>query len=476
MFEDAEETIMAKSNATTTKKIKDVDQPTPTKQESTFNFDELFFSVTDPKSTITFANELFVRISRYEPQDIIGQLHKLIRHPDMPRAVFNIFWDYLQADKPVAAYIKNLAKDGSYYWVMALAFPCNGGFLSKRLKPGSPLFDKITHFYSQTLAYQQKQEQTIGKRKAMEKSREYLLGLLQEEGFANYDEFMWNALQQEMHHREDCLSDTGQSTAAQGEQQEAPPVLYELESVLRKLVMSLENLKNIHTSLVSHSDYILELARSILLLSLNAQIGSSKLHQEDIALSVIAEKMGSQSTHGEEKLLEMKENIQQLSDLIRKLNFDIISSKLQVEMTIDFLNNHSSRSNVSQASSLTSDQAVELLYEAFMPRLEVISEGIGQLPDYLKNLLADVNEIERLLLVLRFIHTTGKVEIARLQDNTGSFKTTFQNLIQEVETAQGHLDTLSDLVQKHEKTGIMYKDLKKKLKTFISTLNKNQPI
>lgn len=66
-----------------------------------------------------FSNEVFVRISCYKHNEIIGQLHKLIRHPD----------------KPVAAYVTNLAKGGSYYWVVELAFSCIGGYISIRLKP-----------------------------------------------------------------------------------------------------------------------------------------------------------------------------------------------------------------------------------------------------------------------------------------------------------------------------------------------------
>ena len=116
-------------------KIKDIKTPTPINQESPFKIEELFFSITDPKSNIVFANDVFVRISKYDEQ--------VIRHPDMPRSVFYIFWEYLLANKPVAAYVKNMAKDGSYYWVMALAFPCKGGYLSIRLKPSSPLFKKV---------------------------------------------------------------------------------------------------------------------------------------------------------------------------------------------------------------------------------------------------------------------------------------------------------------------------------------------
>ena len=83
-------------------KIKDFDSPEPINRESRFDYNELFFSITDPKSTITYANDVFVRISKYDVDEIVGQLHKLIRHPDMPRSVFYEFWNHLKNDQPVA--------------------------------------------------------------------------------------------------------------------------------------------------------------------------------------------------------------------------------------------------------------------------------------------------------------------------------------------------------------------------------------
>ena len=52
---------------------------------------------------------------------------------------FRLLWDNLLAGLPVAAYVKNMAADGSHYWVMACVVPCGDGFLSVRLKPTSPL-------------------------------------------------------------------------------------------------------------------------------------------------------------------------------------------------------------------------------------------------------------------------------------------------------------------------------------------------
>ncbi|WP_409029071.1 PAS domain-containing protein [Gracilimonas sediminicola] len=457
----------------TTEKIKDLKKPVPVNQESPFTFEELFFSVTDPKSNITYANEVFVRISKYEKEEVIGQLHKLIRHPDMPRSVFNIFWDHLNASKPVAAYVKNMAKDGSYYWVLALAFPCKGGYLSIRLKPGSELFNTVKECYAKTLQFEKRKEQQLGdKKKAMEESRAFLLNLLKKEGFADYREFMWNALQKEMSYRESILSQGMSEEKKKTEKHIVPPVLVKVETILSELVLGLENLQNIHNALIGHSDYILKLARSILLLSLNAQISSSKLDQDDMLLSVVAEKMGEQSVDGEKRLINMKENIHHLSDLIAEMNFEIISSKIQVEMTIDFFKELEKRKFEKEISLIKSDEVINLLYDAFMPRLDVISKGIGKVPAYLRDLMNGVKDIERFLLVLRFIHITGKVEVARMNDDANSFSTTFQDLVNEIETADSHLRELNEVVSDNKDSGLMYTAYQERLTNLIANIDR----
>ena len=106
----------------------------PCDRESPFEIDELFFSTTDRKGVITFGNDVFVRVSGHPRERLIGAPHNVIRHPDMPRAVFRLLWDYVLAGRSVVAYVKNMAADGAYYWVLALVTPIRGGFLSVRLK------------------------------------------------------------------------------------------------------------------------------------------------------------------------------------------------------------------------------------------------------------------------------------------------------------------------------------------------------
>lgn len=452
------------------KKIKDIDSPTPTNRESRFEYDELFFSITDPKSTITYANDVFIRISKYEVDNIVGQLHKIIRHPDMPRSVFFEFWEHLQQNKPVAAYIKNMAKDGSFYWVMALAFPCEGGYLSVRLKPGSELFNEVKDIYKKVLNHEKDQEGITDKKSAMQSGHDLLISELKKHGFSSYDEFMWSALQSEMENRESNLDSDGKDRHRTDDY--IPDELLEMEKILRELVSALGQLRQIHTSLVGHSDYILKLSRSVLLLSKNAQISSSKLDQQDRSLSVVAEKMGEQSMDGETHLIEMQKNIFKLSELIGVLNFNIISSKLQAEMTKYFLIEINEDNQAAAEQLIPQGKALMLLYDAFIPKIDEISSDLGQLPEALKQLLTGVREIERFLLVLRFIHIKGKVEIARMNDESNSFSNTFQELIDEVNSAEQRLEKLGDIIRTHEKTGALYAGYRGRLAELGSRLKK----
>ena len=81
--------------------------------------DELIISRTDLKGIITYANETFARISGYEPEELIGKPHNILRHPDMPKAIFKELWETIESGHIWRGYVKNMRKDKGYYWVYA---------------------------------------------------------------------------------------------------------------------------------------------------------------------------------------------------------------------------------------------------------------------------------------------------------------------------------------------------------------------
>lgn len=99
----------------------------PTGVERAFDPDEIIVSKTDPRGHITYADEVFIRVSGYDEDELYGKPHNLIRHPDMPRAVFSLAWERLEAGQEILAYVVNLAKDGGHYWVLAYMTPTMDG-------------------------------------------------------------------------------------------------------------------------------------------------------------------------------------------------------------------------------------------------------------------------------------------------------------------------------------------------------------
>ncbi|MGR3395606.1 MULTISPECIES: PAS domain-containing protein [Rhodobacterales] len=163
--------------------------------EVPFDASNLFYSRTDERGVIIEGNSVFRRISGYGWTELKGAPHKLVRHPDMPKGVFHLYWERLKSGKQVAAYVKNRAKDGRHYWVLAVAWPIPGGYLSVRVKPNTELFANVREIYAEL----RRAENEEGVSPA--KSAEALLARLAEHGFEHYDAFMSAALSLELEER-----------------------------------------------------------------------------------------------------------------------------------------------------------------------------------------------------------------------------------------------------------------------------------
>ncbi len=101
---------------------------------------KLIVSRTDPSGIITHANRAFIEMSGYSREELLGVNHYILRHPDMPAVAFKDLWDTVTQGKKWQGYVKNLRKDGAYYWVKATVIPNirNGelvGYTSVRRKP-----------------------------------------------------------------------------------------------------------------------------------------------------------------------------------------------------------------------------------------------------------------------------------------------------------------------------------------------------
>jgi len=92
-------------------------RPLPLNREIRLNNRKIIVSKTDRYGKIQYVNDYFCEVSGYEEEEVIGMPHSILRHPDMPRAVFYLMWQSIQKGNNITAVVKNLAKSGEYYWV-----------------------------------------------------------------------------------------------------------------------------------------------------------------------------------------------------------------------------------------------------------------------------------------------------------------------------------------------------------------------
>lgn len=164
----------------------------PTGVENVLDDEELIVSKTDLKGRITYANDVFVRMAKYPHRELMGAPHSLVRHPDMPRCVFKLLWDTLEARQEIFAYVINLAKDGSHYWVFAHVTPTLDdrgnivGYHSNRRKPDRAPVEKVNPIYK---ALSAEEARHTNAKDGMRASFGMMVELLKKQG-VGYDEFV----------------------------------------------------------------------------------------------------------------------------------------------------------------------------------------------------------------------------------------------------------------------------------------------
>jgi aerotaxis receptor len=129
-----------------------------TQREYPFPSGETLVSTTDLQGRIVYCNAAFITVSGYEHQEILGQPHNMIRHPDMPPEAFRDMWETIQSGQPWSAMVKNRRKDGDHYWVQANVTPIMdahgqpNGFMSVRTEPERQAIEAAEALYARMRA------------------------------------------------------------------------------------------------------------------------------------------------------------------------------------------------------------------------------------------------------------------------------------------------------------------------------------
>jgi len=159
-------------------------------EEIKLNPKRYIVSKTDPRGYIEYGNDYFVEISGYKEHELIGQPHSIVRHPDMPKVVFKLMWDRINKAQNIMAVVKNLAKDGRYYWVVTefepKLDPMTNEILSHtafRKAAPQKAIDAVIPLYAKLLE--------IEKNSGLEASEMYFRGYLESQHMT-YDELINN--------------------------------------------------------------------------------------------------------------------------------------------------------------------------------------------------------------------------------------------------------------------------------------------
>ena len=134
---------------------------------------DFIVSKTDPRGRIVYANRIFMEFAGYSEKELLGTQHNIVRHPDMPRSVFKFMWETLESGREFFGYVKNMASDGSFYWVFANVTPTFDtqgrikGYYSVRRRPNAEAVRQVGQLYADMLAA----ERAAGPKNAIDTAR-----------------------------------------------------------------------------------------------------------------------------------------------------------------------------------------------------------------------------------------------------------------------------------------------------------------
>lgn len=388
-------------------------KPMAINEECKFTTDELFFSTTDSRGKILFGNETFIRISAYEKSIIIGAPHSIIRHPDMPKTVFKLFWDVLKENQPIGAYVKNMSADGRYYWVFALAFPVGDQYISIRIKPTSSILNKVKIIY----------EKVLQKEDPSKLSTDYLLELLKYEGFSSYREFMIKAAAEELRQRETfMLEDPGMK--AKKRQMIRTPISELTERTARELSSSFSKISAFQQAGNILEDSLVTLNREfkkLSFVSVNMNILAAKYGSKAASLEVVSREFAKLSTEISTHFNTFVEFIHETSSAILECTQCLVNLKTQMIMVEDFVTESIERSKHSNHAFDDMIQNQEHFCQLFDFSIKKLNSEITKLSNSSLSLSARLEEIHTFTVGLEVIKLVGAVESSRESETKKDF-------------------------------------------------------
>ncbi len=389
-------------------------KPTPNLNESPFGFDEMFFSVTDKRGVIRFGNDVFVRVSVYPKETLLGAPHSIVRHPDMPRAVFKVFWDILQQNKPVGAYVKNMAGNGSYYWVFAFVFPIEDGYLSIRFKPSSALFGEVQKIYSAVLDFE-----TQGN--DLNASYDHLLKSIRQSGFPDYEHFIVKAVMEELQSR---AQQTLTHSARKQDASAASQITEVSQFASRSLNGVFEKVRGFQDSNQRFSKTIGTLDEGfqrLKFISMNMTIAAAKFGGLAAGLGVVSKEFSLVSREIESHLGGLSRFVETLSHTVQQCLLRIAGLNSQMLMVDFFVKESIAKLQLSDKAFSEMNENRESFSRLFKDYAENLQKEVLTMRSHLSAISSEMLEVNKFVTGLEVIRQIGAVESSRYDDIKSSF-------------------------------------------------------
>lgn len=308
-------------------------------EEHVVGTDELFFSTTDRRGIIRTGNSVFVKISRFPVEELEGAPHSLIRHPDMPAAVFKVMWDRLLAGRPMAGYVLNLAKDGMFYWVFATITPLGDGFLSVRMAPMvTSLMTPVRQLYVELRAGERAGRMGgLTRNEAAAEGEHELERAVRSLGLeGGYDQFMMEALPAEVAARAGMTTIRFARNKGTGPVAEVLAAAAALDRQLDSLVGHLDAYRDLSESLSESSRSMLAAAVQLDQAATAARQGSASIADQVRVLDNVAQVMVGPCRDTVETLRGVVTELDSLRSLIAGLRFRIALARIHNDMVAAF--------------------------------------------------------------------------------------------------------------------------------------------
>lgn len=420
-----------------------MNKATPIQHEISFGLDEMFFSTTDHKGVILDGNDVFVKISQYTRDEIIGAPHNIIRHPDMPKIVFKTLWNTILSGQSICAYVKNMAKDGSYYWVFATVIPFGENFLSIRMKPTTSLKGIVEGLYKELI--------DIEKNAGVDASLKALVEALNSLGFADYQAFGLAAIGAELTNRYELnsLNSNDQQVLKLIKNKNAIVNTSHLEETQRslfKIFLIINKLSTYSSTIGEKISKIEVVSKNIEFSGVNTIIEAERLGNTGRALSVVAEHI----SNGAVAAKKLNMNVSELANEMlgglgefRSIQLSIALSTLQIEMLSCFAKEWSSGTSAMSEENFRENS--EIILSLIKKSLEDAKPILKSLRTNTEKFSTELEHTSEVLKTLNFIQKTGSIESARLL-NGSIFSQLFLEIANQIKVSKELYDEFAQLI------------------------------